>query len=88
MKTYRLFAIVILLIVSLLAGCANTKTSSRVEQDNLTLIEPVTRNKGNLVISVDPRIELLVSVQLESDYFGLNNQDSKYGKAMDSFLVN
>ncbi len=85
MKHYRLVAAVILLI-SILAGCANTNTSSRIEQDDMALLEPVSRNKGDLVISVDPRIELLVSVQLESNYFRLNNQDSKYGKEMDSFF--
>lgn len=85
---YLSFLAIVILSAVLLVSCTESDTSSRIENDDLVALDPIMKSKGDLQISVDPRIELLVSVQLQSDYVRLNNQDSKYGKEMKSFFTN
>lgn len=76
----------VFLFMFLLTSCSDSETSSRIAIENMVELEPVIKSKGDLRISVDPRIELLVSVQLLSGYSRLSNQQSKYGKEMKNFF--
>jgi len=77
----------ILLLAVLLAGCVKFGTASGIESNDLVVLDPVIKSKGDLLISVDPRIELLVAVQLQADYSLLSNQNSEYGRKMKAFLA-
>ena len=60
--------------------------SSPVSTANLSELEPVKISKGPFNIMIDPRIELLSSVQLNSNYEHLTSIDFKYRDDMKDFF--
>lgn len=90
-----IFLICISLGVFSLYGCnskTNEKALSKVEESNtngkLEELKPVKISKGSLNIMVDPRIELLSAVQLNSGYHRLTKLDFKYKDNMKNYFNN
>jgi hypothetical protein len=67
----------------------NQKTSGvNSNSSSLTEIEPIYKNLGSLKIMVDPRIELLTAIQLQSGYQVLTQFDFDYKNHMADYFNN
>ena len=62
------------------------RTSSRIFSEDLEQLVPVEVKVGSLNIMVDPRIELLISVQLNSDYSRLTQFEPQYKSRMQEYF--
>lgn len=68
----------ILTIGLLLSGCQTSSVISTQENQASVQIEPVEETIGDLIVSVDPRIELLTTVQQQASYKNLTEFDYAY----------
>jgi hypothetical protein len=68
----------ILTIGLLVTGCQTSSVISTQEKQAAVQIEPVEETIGDLIVSVDPRIELLTTVQQQASYKLLTPFDSAY----------
>lgn len=70
-------------------GCQKTREQSMESSaEKLEELKPVKVSVDSLNIMVDPRIELLTSIQLNSDYFRLTKLDLQYKDKMKEYFKN
>ncbi len=90
MKKENIFIFILLLLTISLTSCGMQDKNKTEISSNLVLdeIEPVKKSIGSLNIIVDPRIELLSAVQLQSGYELLTQFEFDYKNNMDDYFNN
>jgi len=85
-KKAFIFMVIFVLMVVLAAIFYTSSVKRTNENQGISELEPVKITKGKLNIMVDPRIELLSSVQINSAYPLLTKLDFSYRRNMEKYF--